>query len=147
MLLPPSVSKRVDADQGEKEVELNAEAPSSLSEVTTEKEANSVSQSNAVSSKKENNLSNSTKKVPDDEVTEMSEATEATDATDISEASDQDNNKKVAEEAEDSEKALIAQYTYVGATTNIHPWLSAMVNYAQPVKFQSFDVAEGKNYY
>lgn len=48
---------------GEKEVELNAEAPSSLSEVTTEKEANSVSQSNAVSSKKENNLSNSTKKV------------------------------------------------------------------------------------
>ncbi|KAI4802336.1 hypothetical protein KUCAC02_020184, partial [Chaenocephalus aceratus] len=133
-----------ETENGEKEVELNAEAPSSLSEVTTEKEANSVSQSNAVSSKKENNLSNSTKKVPDDEVTEMSEATEATDATDISEASDQDNNKKVAEEAEDSEEALIAQYTYVGATTNIHPWLSAMVNYAQPVKFQSFDVAEGE---
>lgn len=51
---------------------------------------------------------------------------------------------QVAEEAEDSEEALIAQYTYVGATTNIHPWLSAMVNYAQPVKFQSFDVAEGE---
>ncbi|XP_034084397.1 1-phosphatidylinositol 4,5-bisphosphate phosphodiesterase beta-4-like isoform X1 [Gymnodraco acuticeps] len=128
-----------ETENGEKEVELNSEAPSSLSE------ANSVSQSNAVSSKKENNLSNSTKKVPDDEVTEMSEATEATDATDISEASDQDNNKKVAEEAEDSEEALIAQYTYVGATTNIHPWLSAMVNYAQPVKFQSFDVAEERN--
>uniref|UniRef100_A0A8C9ZAZ4 1-phosphatidylinositol 4,5-bisphosphate phosphodiesterase n=1 Tax=Sander lucioperca TaxID=283035 RepID=A0A8C9ZAZ4_SANLU len=46
---------------------------------------------------------------------------------------------------EDSEEALIAQYTYVGATTNIHPWLSAMVNYAQPVKFQSFDVAEERN--
>uniref|UniRef100_A0AAQ4RNW1 1-phosphatidylinositol 4,5-bisphosphate phosphodiesterase n=1 Tax=Gasterosteus aculeatus aculeatus TaxID=481459 RepID=A0AAQ4RNW1_GASAC len=75
--------------------------------------------------------------------TEMSEATEATDATDISEASDQDNNKKV--KPEDSEEALIAQYTYVGATTNIHPWLSAMVNYAQPVKFQSFDVAEERN--
>uniref|UniRef100_A0A3Q4HYW6 Phosphoinositide phospholipase C n=1 Tax=Neolamprologus brichardi TaxID=32507 RepID=A0A3Q4HYW6_NEOBR len=44
--------------------------------------------------------------------------------------------------AEDLEEALIAQYTYVGATTNIHPYLSAMVNYAQPVKFQSFDVAE-----
>uniref|UniRef100_A0A8C4NYM3 1-phosphatidylinositol 4,5-bisphosphate phosphodiesterase n=1 Tax=Dicentrarchus labrax TaxID=13489 RepID=A0A8C4NYM3_DICLA len=72
-------------------------------------------------------------------------ATEATDATDISEASDQDNNKKVVEEAEDSEEALIAQYTYVGATTNIHPYLSAMVNYAQPVKFQSFDVAEERN--
>uniref|UniRef100_A0A8C4III3 1-phosphatidylinositol 4,5-bisphosphate phosphodiesterase n=1 Tax=Dicentrarchus labrax TaxID=13489 RepID=A0A8C4III3_DICLA len=79
--------------------------------------------------------------VPEDEVTEISEATEATDATDISEASDQDNNKK----AEDSEEALIAQYTYVGATTNIHPYLSAMVNYAQPVKFQSFDVAEERN--
>uniref|UniRef100_A0A671TYP0 1-phosphatidylinositol 4,5-bisphosphate phosphodiesterase n=1 Tax=Sparus aurata TaxID=8175 RepID=A0A671TYP0_SPAAU len=49
------------------------------------------------------------------------------------------------EEAEDSEEALIAQYTYVGATTNIHPYLSAMVNYAQPVKFQSFDVAEERN--
>uniref|UniRef100_A0A8D3DE00 1-phosphatidylinositol 4,5-bisphosphate phosphodiesterase n=1 Tax=Scophthalmus maximus TaxID=52904 RepID=A0A8D3DE00_SCOMX len=49
------------------------------------------------------------------------------------------------EEPEDSEEALIAQYTYVGATTNIHPYLSAMVNYAQPVKFQSFDVAEERN--
>lgn len=48
------------------------------------------------------------------------------------------------EEEEESEEALIAQYTYVGATTNIHPYLSAMVNYAQPVKFQSFDVAEGE---
>uniref|UniRef100_A0A672H2V4 1-phosphatidylinositol 4,5-bisphosphate phosphodiesterase n=1 Tax=Salarias fasciatus TaxID=181472 RepID=A0A672H2V4_SALFA len=47
--------------------------------------------------------------------------------------------------AEDSEEALIAQYTYVGATTNIHPYLSAMVNYAQPVKFQGFDVAEERN--
>lgn len=50
------------------------------------------------------------------------------------------------EEEEESEEALIAQYTYVGATTNIHPYLSAMVNYAQPVKFQSFDVAEGRLY-
>lgn len=48
--------------------------------------------------------------------------------------------------AEDLEEALIAQYTYVGATTNIHPYLSAMVNYAQPVKFQSFDVAEGERF-
>ncbi|KAF3849655.1 hypothetical protein F7725_019374 [Dissostichus mawsoni] len=141
----PSLWERRMKRKQRMEVELNSEAPSRLSEATTEKEANSVSQSNAVSSKKENTLSNSTKKVPDDEVTEMSEATEATDATDISEASDQDNNKKVAEEAEDSEEALIAQYTYVGATTNIHPWLSAMVNYAQPVKFQSFDVAEERN--
>uniref|UniRef100_A0A3P8ULM9 1-phosphatidylinositol 4,5-bisphosphate phosphodiesterase n=1 Tax=Cynoglossus semilaevis TaxID=244447 RepID=A0A3P8ULM9_CYNSE len=81
----------------------------------------------------------------DDTENEMSEATEATDVTDVSEASDQDNNKKGGEETEDSEEALIAQYTYVGATTNIHPYLSAMVNYAQPVKFQSFDLAEERN--
>ncbi|XP_069014661.1 1-phosphatidylinositol 4,5-bisphosphate phosphodiesterase beta-4-like isoform X3 [Embiotoca jacksoni] len=137
-----------DTENGEKEAEekdLNSEAPSSQSEATSEKEANSVSQSNAVSSKKEEERTNSIKKAPDDEVTEISEVTEATDATDISEASDQDNNKKGVEEAEDSEEALIAQYTYVGATTNIHPYLSAMVNYAQPVKFQSFDVAEERN--
>ncbi|KAM8831979.1 1-phosphatidylinositol 4,5-bisphosphate phosphodiesterase beta-4 isoform 1-T1 [Spinachia spinachia] len=135
-----------DTENGEKEAEdkdLNSEAVSSLSEATAEKEANSVSKSNAVSTTKDER--NSIKKVPDDEATEMSEATEATDATDISEASDQDNNKKAVEEPEDSEEALIAQYTYVGATTNIHPWLSAMVNYAQPVKFQSFDVAEERN--
>uniref|UniRef100_A0A674PH98 1-phosphatidylinositol 4,5-bisphosphate phosphodiesterase n=1 Tax=Takifugu rubripes TaxID=31033 RepID=A0A674PH98_TAKRU len=90
----------------------------------------------------ENEAPSSLSEVPEDEVTEMSEAT---DATDISEASDQDNNKKGGEEEEESEEALIAQYTYVGATTNIHPWLSAMVNYAQPVKFQSFDVAEERN--
>uniref|UniRef100_A0A3Q2QXQ4 1-phosphatidylinositol 4,5-bisphosphate phosphodiesterase n=1 Tax=Fundulus heteroclitus TaxID=8078 RepID=A0A3Q2QXQ4_FUNHE len=46
---------------------------------------------------------------------------------------------------EDSEEALIAQYKYESATTNIHPYLSAMVNYAQPVKFQGFDVAEERN--
>lgn len=31
---------------------------------------------------------------------------------------------------------------YTGSTTNVHPWLSSMVNYAQPIKFQGFDVAE-----
>ncbi|XP_075900871.1 1-phosphatidylinositol 4,5-bisphosphate phosphodiesterase beta-4 [Nelusetta ayraudi] len=136
-----------DTENGEKDAEdkdVNSEAPSSPSEATSEKDANSVSQSNAVSSKKEEERSNSVKKANEDEATEMSEATEATDATDISEASDQDN-KKTGEEDEASEEALIAQYTYVGATTNIHPYLSAMVNYAQPVKFQSFDVAEEKN--
>ncbi|XP_071056681.1 1-phosphatidylinositol 4,5-bisphosphate phosphodiesterase isoform X2 [Onthophagus taurus] len=34
---------------------------------------------------------------------------------------------------------------YTGSTTNVHPWLSSMVNYAQPVKFNSFEVAEQKN--
>uniref|UniRef100_A0A8C7J5J0 1-phosphatidylinositol 4,5-bisphosphate phosphodiesterase n=1 Tax=Oncorhynchus kisutch TaxID=8019 RepID=A0A8C7J5J0_ONCKI len=82
--------------------------------------------------------------VVEEDPTEMSEATEATDATDISEASEDNNNKKTGETTDD-EEALIASYTYVGATTNIHPYLSAMVNYAQPVKFQSFDVAEERN--
>lgn len=51
---------------GEKDAEdkdLNSEAPSSPSEATSEKDANSVSQSNAVSGKKEEERSNSVKKV------------------------------------------------------------------------------------
>ncbi len=43
------------------------------------------------------------------------------------------------------EQALIQSYTYVAATTNIHPYLSNIVNYAQAVKFSSFDEAEGKH--
>ena len=43
----------------------------------------------------------------------------------------------------EEEAALMTTYQYTGATTNIHPYLSAMVNYAQPVKFSGFDVAEG----
>uniref|UniRef100_A0A8C6ZLL9 1-phosphatidylinositol 4,5-bisphosphate phosphodiesterase n=1 Tax=Nothoprocta perdicaria TaxID=30464 RepID=A0A8C6ZLL9_NOTPE len=45
----------------------------------------------------------------------------------------------------EDEQAWMASYKYVGATTNIHPYLSTMVNYAQPVKFQGFDVAEERN--
>ncbi|KAK0163134.1 hypothetical protein PV327_006842 [Microctonus hyperodae] len=41
------------------------------------------------------------------------------------------------------ELAVVQPYT--GSTTNVHPWLSSMVNYAQPIKFQGFDVAEQKN--
>lgn len=33
---------------------------------------------------------------------------------------------------------------YTGSTTNVHPWLSSMINYAQPIKFQGFDVAESE---
>uniref|UniRef100_A0A674AAZ5 1-phosphatidylinositol 4,5-bisphosphate phosphodiesterase n=1 Tax=Salmo trutta TaxID=8032 RepID=A0A674AAZ5_SALTR len=61
------------------------------------------------------------------------------------EEKERDNSIKKTGETTDDEEALIASYTYVGATTNIHPYLSAMVNYAQPVKFQSFDVAEERN--
>lgn len=52
--------------EGEKDAEekdLNSEAPSSPSEATSEKDANSVSQTNTVSSKKEDERSNSIKKV------------------------------------------------------------------------------------
>ncbi|XP_046691907.1 1-phosphatidylinositol 4,5-bisphosphate phosphodiesterase beta-4-like isoform X2 [Silurus meridionalis] len=85
-------------------------------------------------------------KISDDETTEVSEATEA-DVTDVSEALELDNKKKGVDTAEDAdaEQQLIASYKYEGATTNIHPYLSAMVNYAQPVKFQSFEIAEEKN--
>jgi len=37
----------------------------------------------------------------------------------------------------------MTNYRYTGATANTHPYLSAMVNYAQPVKFQGFDISEG----
>lgn len=37
-----------------------------------------------------------------------------------------------------------APVNYSGSTTNVHPWLSSMVNYAQPIKFQGFDKAIGK---
>lgn len=39
---------------------------------------------------------------------------------------------------------LVAAQPYTGSTTNVHPWLSSMVNYAQPIKFAGFDVAERK---
>lgn len=45
----------------------------------------------------------------------------------------------------DEEAALMSAYHYERATTNIHPYLSSMVNYAQPVKFQGFKVAEGRS--
>ena len=34
---------------------------------------------------------------------------------------------------------------YTGSTMACHPWLSSMINYAQPIKFQSFETAEKKN--
>lgn len=34
-----------------------------------------------------------------------------------------------------------AQPAHTGSTTNVHPWLSSMINYAQPIKFQGFDAA------
>ena len=39
----------------------------------------------------------------------------------------------------------MANYQYTGATLHIHPYLSSLINYAQPVKFQGFDVADERN--
>ncbi|XP_027004899.1 1-phosphatidylinositol 4,5-bisphosphate phosphodiesterase beta-4 isoform X3 [Tachysurus fulvidraco] len=128
-------------DENEEDIE-NADAKDINSEAKTRNNISSDEPS------EQDTHENSVKKnkIPDDETTEISEATEA-DATDVSEASDLDNKKKGVDTAEDAdaEQQLIASYKYEGATTNIHPYLSAMVNYAQPVKFQSFEIAEEKN--
>jgi phosphatidylinositol phospholipase C beta len=47
--------------------------------------------------------------------------------------------------SEEEEKALLNKYHYTGATTNIHPLLSSLVNYAHPVKFQGFEDSKEKN--
>jgi phosphatidylinositol phospholipase C beta len=52
------------------------------------------------------------------------------------------NNGQLSEE---EERALLNKYQYTGATTNIHPLLSSIVNYAQPVKFQGFQHSKQKN--
>ncbi|XP_018422087.1 PREDICTED: 1-phosphatidylinositol 4,5-bisphosphate phosphodiesterase beta-4 isoform X2 [Nanorana parkeri] len=66
-------------------------------------------------------------------------------ADDLSQKEAAANSAKKGQETVDDEQAWMANYKYVGATTNIHPFLSAMINYAQPVKFQSFKAAEEKN--
>ncbi|CAJ0948306.1 unnamed protein product, partial [Mesorhabditis belari] len=50
----------------------------------------------------------------------------------------------------EEEERIFAEYnytgeSYTGATTNIHPLLSSLVNYTHPVKFSGFDVAEQNN--
>ncbi|XP_037917736.1 1-phosphatidylinositol 4,5-bisphosphate phosphodiesterase isoform X2 [Hermetia illucens] len=54
-----------------------------------------------------------------------------------------------AEGAEGAEGAggEAAAANYTGSTTNVHPLLSSFVNYAQPVKFQAFDISLQKNIY
>ncbi|XP_031435590.1 1-phosphatidylinositol 4,5-bisphosphate phosphodiesterase beta-4 isoform X2 [Clupea harengus] len=66
------------------------------------------------------------------------------DEVEISEAPYQENGKKVGEANMDVQE-LINSYHYVAATTNVHPYLSSIVNYAQAVKFLGFEVAEDNN--
>lgn len=63
MTLLPLLSCAAEGEKDAEDKDVNSEAPSSPSEATSEKDANSVSQSNAVSSKKEEERSNSVKKV------------------------------------------------------------------------------------
>ncbi|RWS01465.1 1-phosphatidylinositol 4:5-bisphosphate phosphodiesterase-like protein, partial [Dinothrombium tinctorium] len=43
------------------------------------------------------------------------------------------------------EQIALQNYKYTGATVHVHPFLSSMVNYTQPIKFQGFEYAEEKN--
>ncbi|XP_062858329.1 1-phosphatidylinositol 4,5-bisphosphate phosphodiesterase beta-4-like isoform X2 [Trichomycterus rosablanca] len=133
------ISVQAGEDENEDDIE-NADGKDS----ETKTRNNVSSEEHSEQDTQENSIRK--EKIAEDDITEVSEATEA-DATDLSEASDLDNKKKSVDAAEDAdaEQQLIASYKYEGATTNIHPYLSAMVNYAQPVKFPSFDIAEEKN--
>ncbi|XP_068088618.1 1-phosphatidylinositol 4,5-bisphosphate phosphodiesterase beta-4 isoform X3 [Hyperolius riggenbachi] len=66
-------------------------------------------------------------------------------ADDLSQKEAAANSAKKGQESVDDEQSWMANYKYVGATTNIHPFLSVLINYVQPVKFQSFKLAEEKN--
>lgn len=46
--------------------------------------------------------------------------------------------------SQDGAEGADVPINYTGSTTNVHPWLSSMINYAQPIKFQGFDVADRK---
>ncbi|CAI5451191.1 unnamed protein product [Caenorhabditis angaria] len=55
------------------------------------------------------------------------------------------SRKKKPVLTKEEEERIFAEYNYTGATTNIHPLLSSLVNYTHPVKFSGFDVAENNN--
>lgn len=46
--------------------------------------------------------------------------------------------------SQDGGEGIEIPINYTGSTTNVHPWLSSMINYAQPIKFQAFDSSERK---
>ncbi|XP_076834770.1 1-phosphatidylinositol 4,5-bisphosphate phosphodiesterase beta-4 isoform X2 [Brachyhypopomus gauderio] len=68
---------------------------------------------------------------------------------DIGQSNSSEENGVGARKAGDTgtadEQTLIQSYTYVAATTSIHPYLSNIINYAQAVKFLGFEEAEEKN--
>lgn len=40
------------------------------------------------------------------------------------------------------EQLALQNYQYTGATVHVHPYLSSLVNYTQPIKFQGFEYAD-----
>lgn len=64
---------------------------------------------------------------------------------DASQASAQPKEPKPEEQAAEAGSAPEPPKYSGTSLTNIHPWLSSMINYAQPVHFNGFDVAEEKN--
>ncbi|OQV15721.1 1-phosphatidylinositol 4,5-bisphosphate phosphodiesterase beta-4 [Hypsibius exemplaris] len=69
----------------------------------------------------------------------------AIDIDDLLESDKPKSGKSKGTLSQDEEAALLSNYEYTGATTNIHPYLSSLINYAQPVKFQGFDVSADRN--
>lgn len=55
----------------------------------------------------------------------------------------EDNSLMSLEASQSVEGSEIPLPNYSGSTTNVHPWLSSMINYAQPIKFSSFQYAAG----
>ncbi|XP_015785059.1 1-phosphatidylinositol 4,5-bisphosphate phosphodiesterase [Tetranychus urticae] len=43
------------------------------------------------------------------------------------------------------EQLALQNYQYTGATVHVHPYLSSLVNYTQPIKFQGFETADETN--
>lgn len=56
----------------------------------------------------------------------------------------EDNSLMCLEASQSVEGSEIPLPNYSGSTTNVHPWLSSMINYAQPIKFSSFQNALGE---
>lgn len=50
-----------------------------------------------------------------------------------------------AQDFVEPEQIAMANYRYTGATQHIHPYLSSLVNYCQPIKFQGFQIAEERD--
>ncbi|KAI1722922.1 phosphatidylinositol-specific phospholipase c, X domain-containing protein [Ditylenchus destructor] len=60
-------------------------------------------------------------------------------------ASQRSSKSKKPVLTKEDEERIFAEYNYTGATTNIHPLLSSLVNYTHPIKFVGFEFAESND--